>query len=110
MDAMRGTISAEGPSWTPRGRTAAIWIALVAALWGGFAVGRGTAPATPAVARPDAAMHQQIGLADMPLVIPTGQQGRVWGHWDSAPVRVRSNAVGLADPIRARHHHRVKWG
>jgi hypothetical protein len=98
MEAIRGTTS-ERRSVVGRWRALAVALTLVAALWAGFAVGRVSAPATQGSA---GAIQRENGFADMPVVIPTGEPGRVWGHWDSAP---RSRAAG-----QPRHHHRVKWG
>jgi len=110
MEATHGSISAQLPWWRRQGRAAATWITLIAALWG-FAAGRATAPAARAVARSDAVFQREPGLADMPLLIPSGEPGRVWGHWDSAPIRLqRDSTLGAATPLRARQHHRVKWG
>jgi hypothetical protein len=98
MEATRNAILAQRPVVIRRWRGVAVALALVAALWAGFAVGRVSVSAPPVTAT----VNHQSALAGMPVVIPTGEPGRVWGHWDSAP---RTGAAG-----HPAHHHRVKWG
>jgi hypothetical protein len=98
-------ISAQRASLIRPWRAAAVALAIVASLWSGFAVGRISAPAATNGA---AIVQHERGFADKPIVIPTGEPGRVWGHWDSAPVR--GARVGSDAVPHAHAHHRVKWG
>ena len=102
MEATGRTISSPTPAVT-RWRAAVVGLSVLAALWAGFAVGRISAPAVP-----NAAPVVERGFAHIPIVIPTGEPGRVWGHWDSAPVR--GARVGSDAVPHAHAHHRVKWG
>jgi hypothetical protein len=86
-------------------RAAAVALAIVASLWAGFTIGRVSAPA---VHDAPAVVGQGQGFGDIPTAIPTGESGRVWGHWDSAPVRTQPQRGSDASP-HARAHHRVKW-
>jgi hypothetical protein len=101
-------ITAQRASLIRPWRAAAVALAIVASLWAGFGVGR---ISTPAAQNGAAIVQHERGFAGIPIVIPTGKPGRVWGHWDSAPVRIRSDATtSSADPIHSHPHHRVKWG
>src|SRR6476660_1598470 len=104
MEATGRMISSPTPAVT-RWMVVAVGLSLIAALWAGFAVGRISAPAPP---NGGAVVQHERGFAGMPIVIPTGEPGRVWGHWDSAPVR--GARVGSDAVPHAHAHHRVKWG
>lgn len=100
MDAMRGTLPARRPSVTGRGTAVAVGLALVAALWGGFVVGRAGVPATQGDAPPEPGVHEVGGGTQIPTVVrPTRERGTVKGGGD-AP-------LGF-DIARPGPHHRVK--
>jgi hypothetical protein len=108
MEAIRQTVRAQEPSLSRRWKAAGVALSLVAAVWAGFSVGRASAPSL-AGARANAAAQQRV--VDWPIVLPTGAPGRVWGHWDSARVRVRAASAPRMGAVgHARPHHRVKWG
>jgi hypothetical protein len=97
--AMQGTVHARRVSVAGRATAAAAGLALVAALWGGFAVGRGTAPATRDDAPPASGVRP--GGAGMPPVVePIGDRGPAKAGWDSTR--------GPEVRIRPGPHHRVK--
>ncbi|HEU4356571.1 MAG TPA: hypothetical protein VFT27_13365, partial [Actinomycetota bacterium] len=92
---MRGTAPTQRGSVAGRATAAAAGLALVAALWGGFVVGRGTVPATQL--RAPESVAQRDSTAPPAGIRPTGGSSTAGGDTTSGT------------EVRVHHgpHHRV---